>query len=209
MDEKSETFVVHIVSFKLTLKINSDRAAQSSLLTKEVRISDKYSGFADVFSDEKALVLLKCTKLNEHAIKPEDVKQPLYWPIYSLGPVKLETLKTYIKTYLNIGFIWPSKSPAGAPILFNKKLDGNLWLYVDYPGLNNLMIKNQYLLLLIDEKLDRLGWAKRFTQLNLTNAYHQMRIKEGDKWKTAFWTRYGHFEYKVMPFSLFNAPATF
>ena len=123
--------------------------------------------------------------------------------------MELETLKTYIKTHLKTGFIWPSKSPAGAPILFNKKPDGSLRLCVDYRGLNNLTIKNRYPLPLIGESLDRLGRAKRFTQLDLTSAYHRMRIKEGDEWKTAFRTRYGHFEYQVMPFGLSNIPASF
>ncbi len=76
-----------------------------------------------------------------------------------------------------------------------EKLDGSLRLWVDYRGLNNLTIKNQYPLPLVRELLDRLGWARRFTQLDLTNAYHRMRIREGDEWKTAFKTRYGHFEY--------------
>ena len=80
---------------------------------------------------------------------------------------------------------------------------------VDYWGLNNLTIKNQYLPPLIGELLDRLGQAKKFTQLDLTSAYHQMRIKEGNKWKTAFRTQYGRFEYQVMPFGLSNAMASF
>ena len=148
-------------------------------------------------------------ELNKHAIDLEDDKQLPYKPIYSMGPVELETLKTYIETYLKTRFIQPSKSPAGAPILFDKKPDGNLRLYIDYQGLNNLTIKNRYPLSLIGESLDRLGQAKRFTQLDLTSAYHRMRIKEGDEWKTAFRTRYGHFEYQVIPFGLSNAPASF
>ena len=123
--------------------------------------------------------------------------------------MEVETLKTYIETHLKTGFIRPSKSPAGAPILFDKKPDGSLRLCVDYRGLNNLTIKNRYPLPLIGESLDRLGRAKRFTQLDLTSAYHRMRIREGDEWKTAFRTRYGHFEYQVMPFGLSNAPASF
>ena len=123
--------------------------------------------------------------------------------------MELETLKTYIKTNLANGFIRPFKSPAGAPILFNKKPDRSFRLCVDYRGLNNITIKNRYPLPLIGESLDRLGRARRFTQLDLTNAYHWMRICEGDEWKTAFRTRYGHFEYQVMPFGLSNAPATF
>ncbi len=123
--------------------------------------------------------------------------------------MELETLKAYIENNLASGYIRPSKSPAGAPILFDKKPDGSLRLCVDYRGLNNLTIKNRYPLPLVGELLDRLGRARRFTQLDLTNAYHLMRIREGDKWKTAFRTRYGHFEYQVMPFGLTNAPAMF
>ena len=123
--------------------------------------------------------------------------------------MELKTLKAYIETNLANGFIRPSKSPAGAPILFDRKSDGSFRLCVDYRGLNNLTIKNQYPLPLIGESLDRLGRAKRFTQLDLTSAYHRMRIREGDEWKTAFRTRYGHFEYQVMPFGLTNAPASF
>ena len=121
------------------------------------------------------------TRMNKHAIELEEGKQLLFGPIYSLGPVELETLKTYIKTNLVNGFIWPSKSPARAPILFNRKPDRSLRLCVNYWGLNNLIIKNQYPLSLIGESLDRLGRAKQFTQLDLTNAYHQMRICEGDE----------------------------
>ena len=96
------------------------------MLAEEVRIPDEYSDFADVFSEAKALVLPERTELNEHAIDLEDGKQPPYGPIYSLGPVELETLKTDIKTHLKTGFIQSSKSPAGALILFNKKLDSSL-----------------------------------------------------------------------------------
>ena len=154
-------------------------------------------------------MLPKRTGINEHAIKLEEGKQPPYESIYSLGPVEFETFKTYIKTTLNNGFILPSKSLASAPILFVQKPNGSFCLCVDYWGLNNLTIKNWYLLSLIGEFLDQLRQAKRFTQLDLIGTYHQMRIKEGNKWKTAFRIRYGHFEYQVIPFGLSNAPASF
>ena len=142
----------------------------------------KYLDFANVFSPDLASELPKHSKINDHAIKLIDsCQQPPYGSIYSLGPVELETLKAYIKTNLANGFIRPSKSPASAPILFNRKSDGFLWLCIDYQGLNNLTIKNRYPLLLIGESLDRLGRTKWFIQLNLTSAYHQMRIREGDK----------------------------
>ena len=179
------------------------------MLTEKVKILDKYSDFVNVFSKEKALVLPERIEFNEHTINLEDGKQPPYELIYSLSPVELETLKTYIETHLKTGFIWPFKSPANVPILFDKKPDGSLRLYMNYQGLNNLTIKNQYPLPLISKLLDRLSQVKRLTQLNLTSAYLRMRIKEGDEWKTAFQTRYGHFEYQVMPFGLSNAPASF
>ena len=106
LNPEHETFVVHIASFNLVSGIHPDRKAQiTSLLTKEVKIPDKYSDFTDVFSKEEALVLPKHIELNEHAIDLKDGKQPLYGPIYSLGPVELETLKTYMETHLKTGFI--------------------------------------------------------------------------------------------------------
>ena len=89
------------------------------MLTKDVKILNKYSDFTNVFLEEKTLVLPERTKLNKHAMNLKNDKQPLYGPIYSLGPVELETLKTYIKTHLKNKFIHPSKSPAAAPILFD------------------------------------------------------------------------------------------
>ena len=86
--------------------------------------------------------------------------------------MELETLKAYIETNLANEFTRPSKSPVRAPILFDRKSDRFFWLCVDYQGLNNLKIKNRYPLPLIRESLDRLGRAKRFTQLDLTSAYH-------------------------------------
>ena len=119
-----------------------------------IEVLAEYSNYSNVFSAEHAAELPENTRMNKHAIKLEKGKQPLFGPIYSLELVELETLKTYIKTNLANGFIWPSKSPAGAPILFDRKPDGSLRLCVDYWGLNNLTIKNRYLLPLIGESLD-------------------------------------------------------
>ena len=188
-----------------------DEAQVGALLFDEAptEVPAEYSNYSNVFLAKNAAELPENIGMNEYTIELEEGKQPPFGPIYSLGPVELETLKTYIKTNLANGFIRPSKSPAGAPILFDRKPDGSLRLCVDYRGLNNITIKNWYPLPLIGESLNQLGRARRFTQLDLTNAYHQMRIREGDEWKTTFRTRYGHFEYQVMPFGLSNAPATF
>lgn len=120
------------------------------------------------------------TGINEHAIELIDGKQPPYRPIYIFSLVELETFKTYIKTHFKTGFIRPSKSLASAFILFDKKLDGSLYLCVDYWDFNNLTIKNQYSVPLIGKSLDQLGWAKWFTKLDLSNAYHQIRIRKND-----------------------------
>ena len=143
------------------------------------------------------------------SIDLEDGKNPPFGPLYSLSELELKTLSEWIEENLSKGFIRASQSPAGAPILFVKKKDGSLRLCVDYRGLNKVTIKNRYPLPLIPEALDRLKHAKVFTKLDLRGAYNLVRIKEGDEWKTAFRTRYGHFECLVMPFGLTNAPAAF
>ena len=209
----SETFVVYVTIRKQEeMPVHSKKQAQDGVLLFDkapTKVPAEYSDYSNIFSAENAAELPENTGINEYAIKLEEGKQPPFGLIYSLGPVELEILKTYIKTNLANGFIRPSKSPAGAPILFDRKPDGSLRLCVDYRGLNNITIKNRYPLPLIGESLDWLGWARRFTQLDLTNAYYWMRICKGDEWKTAFQTWYRHFKYQVILFGLFNAPAIF
>ena len=96
-----------------------------------------------------------------------------------------------------------------SPILFVKKKDGKLRLCVDYRGLNEVTKKDRYPLPLISQALDRLNTAKYFTKLDIKDAYHNVRIKEGDEWKTTFSSKLGTYEYLVMPFGLTNAPAVF
>ena len=142
-----ETQLIRIAIY-CSWKAQISALIQDEALTK---VSPKYIDYTDVFSFDMAMELPKNTGINKHAIKLQDGKQPPYGLIYSLRPVELETLKTYIETHLKTGFILSFKSPANAPILFDKKPDDSLWLYVNYRGFNNLTIKNQYLLPLIDE----------------------------------------------------------
>ena len=199
LDADSKMFMVHVaIQKREEMLVHSEKQAQvGALLFNEAptEVSAEYSNYSNVFSAEYTAKLPENTGMNEHTIKLEEGKQPLFGPIYSLGPIELETLKIYIETNLANGFIQPSKSLAEAPILFDRKPDGSFCLCMDYWGLNNLIIKNRYPLLLIGESLDWLGQTKQFTQLDLTNAYHQMRICKGNKWKTAFRTRYGYFKY--------------
>ena len=215
LDSGHEIFVVHVASYKNPSQEGDDhpsyRVQIAALVANKAPTSifKKYSDFADIFYPKLALELLKHTGINDYAFKLVDDWQPSYGPIYSLKLVELETLKTYIKTNLANSFIRLSKSLAGAPIFFDKKPDRSLQLCVDYWGLNNLTIKNQYLLPLVRKSLDWLEQAQRFIQLKLTSAYYLMRIRKGDEWKTAFWIRYGHFEYQMISFGLTNALATF
>ena len=181
--------MIHMSFLGLRMTIHPARKAQLTLLlAKKVTVPVEYLDFANVFSKKSANVLPEQTGVNKHAIKLEKGKQPSYRPIYYLGPIKHKTFKTYIKSNLANGFIRASKLPAGAPILFVRMPNGSFCLYVDYQRLNNFTIKNWYLLPLINKSVDWLGQAKQLTPLNLTSAYHQIRLKEGNEWKTAFRT---------------------
>ncbi len=118
-------------------------------------------------------------------------------------------MKKQIEEALANGFIRPSVSPWGSPVLFIKKKDGSLRMCIDYRALNKQTIRNQVPLPRIDEVWDQLSGAKYFYTLDLRSGYHQIRIKESDIEKTAFRTRYGQFEYLVTPFGLCGAPGCF
>ncbi|XP_074292398.1 uncharacterized protein LOC141619268 [Silene latifolia] len=134
---------------------------------------------------------------------------PISKPPYRMGPKEMEELKKQLDELAEKGYIRPSVSPWGAPVLFVKKKDGSLRLCVDYRELNNVTIKNRYPLPRIDDLFDQLSGAGVFSKIDLRPGYHQLRIKNEDIPKTAFRTRYGHYEFVVMPFGLTNAPAVF
>ena len=175
---------------------------------REVALPYELQEYRDVF-DTLSAAMIPASKETDHAIDLVEGAQPPHGAIYPLSERELEELRLYLTENLASGRIRPSKSPAGAPILFVPKKDGTLRLCVDYRGLNKITIKNRYALPLISEILDRINGAQFFSKLDIKDAYHRIRIKEGDEWKTAFRTRYGHYEYVVLPFGLTNAPATF
>ena len=128
---------------------------------------------------------------------------------YRLSIAENAELKRQLNELLEAGFIRPSRSPYGAPVLFVKKKDGSLRMCVDYRALNKLTIKNRYPLPNLREMFDQLGKARYFTKMDLRSGYYQMRIAEGDVEKTAMRTRYGSYEWLVMSMGLTNAVATF
>uniref|UniRef100_A0A8C5MEV2 Gypsy retrotransposon integrase-like protein 1 n=1 Tax=Leptobrachium leishanense TaxID=445787 RepID=A0A8C5MEV2_9ANUR len=167
-----------------------------------------YAEFSDVFQEKGADILPPHRQYD----CPIDLYPGASIPfgrIYPLSGPELNVLKDYINENLHKGFIRPSTSPVGAPIFFVGKKDGGLRPCIDYRALNKITIKNKYPLPLITEFMDRLRGAQYFTKLDLRDAYNLVRIRGGDEWKTAFRSRYGHFEYLVMPYGLCNAPATF
>ncbi|XP_052882250.1 uncharacterized protein LOC128290583 [Gossypium arboreum] len=128
---------------------------------------------------------------------------------YRMEPKELVKLKAQIQELLDQGFIRPSVFPWGAPVLFVKKKDGALLMCIDYQQLKKLTIKNKYPLLSVDDLCDQFRGASVFLKIDLCLGYHQLRVKEADVHKTAFRSRYGHYEFLVMPFGLTNVPATF
>ncbi|GJT04982.1 putative reverse transcriptase domain-containing protein [Tanacetum coccineum] len=137
---------------------------------------------------------------------PEDL--PARAP-YRLAPSEMKELSEQLKELSDKGFIRPSSSPWGAPVLFVKKKDGSFRMCIDYRELNKLTVKNRYPLPRIDDLFDQLQGSSVYSKIDLRSGYHQLRVREEDIPKTAFRTRYGHYEFQVMPFGLTNAPAVF
>jgi len=126
-----------------------------------------------------------------------------------MAPVELKELSVQIQDLLDKVFIRPSVSPWGAPVLFVKKKDGTLRLCIDYRQLNKVTVKNRFPMPRIDYLFDQLQGSVVFSKIDLRSGYHQLRIRAADVPKTAFRTRYGHYEFVVMSFGLTNPPAAF
>ncbi len=200
---------MHMQSSALKLSaMTTDGDAKSSKMSEDPKVRKMLAQYRDVFPEDLPAGLPPKRDV-DHRIELEQGSVPPTKAPYRMSPAELDELKKQLNELIEKKFIQPSKSPYGAPVLFVKKKDGSMRMCVDYRALNKLTIKNKYPLPRVDELLDRLHGAKFFSKIDLRSGYHQVRIVEGDVLKTAFRTRYGHFEYLVLPFGLTNAPATF
>ena len=163
--------------------------------------------FPDVFPDD--ISGLPPDRAIEFVIELILGTKSLSIPPYRMVLAELKELKVQLEELLSKGFIRPSTSPWGAPVLFAKKKDGSLRLCIDYRHLNRATIRDQYLLPLIDELFDQLHGSRVYSKIDLRSGYHQLRVRENDVSKTTFRTRYGRYEFLVMPFRLTNAPIAF
>ena len=164
--------------------------------------------FEAIFPEELPKKLPPKRKI-EHRIDLVPGAQPVAQTIYRMSDHELKELKRQIDDLIHHGFIRPSISPYGSPVLFVKKKDGSLRLCVDYRKLNNITIKNSFGLPRADEQIESVRGARFFTKLDLHSGYNQMRVAPEDIEKTAFSCRFGHFEFVVTPFGLCNAPCSF
>jgi hypothetical protein len=168
---------------------------------------EKYWKFENVFLKEEISQLTDYSLIH-YIINTGDTIF-LYKFIYKLSENELKILKKYLNENLERKYIQYFINLTGAPILFILKKDRNLRLYVDYRDLNKITIKNRYSLSLIKETLNRLSGAAIYTKFDFKKIYYKIRIKKGDEWKTIFKIKYGYFKYKMISFSLANAPAIF
>ncbi|GBG84166.1 hypothetical protein CBR_g38140 [Chara braunii] len=145
----------------------------------------------------------------QHRIEIELGSRTPKGAVYRMSPRELEELRKQLDELLEKGWIRPSSSPFGAPVLFVPKKEGELRMCIDYRGLNAITVKNVEPLPRIDDLLDRVQGCKYFTKIDLKSGYHQIEVHPDDHYKTTFRTRYGHYEFIVMPFGLTNVPATF
>ncbi|GJT40150.1 putative reverse transcriptase domain-containing protein [Tanacetum coccineum] len=187
---------------QVTMKENKDKS-------KEKRLEDvpTVRDFPEVFPED--LPGLPPIRQVEFQIDLVPGAAPVARAPYRLAPSEMEELSTQLQELSDKGFIRPSSSPWGAPVLFVKKKDGSFRMCIDYRELNKLTVKNRYPLPRIDDLFDQLQGSSVYSKIDLRSGYHQLRVRDEDILKTAFRTRYGHYEFQVMPFGLSNAPAVF
>ncbi|GKA75195.1 putative reverse transcriptase domain-containing protein [Tanacetum coccineum] len=193
----SHVFLAHVTTKEIEDKSEKKRLEDVPIV----------KDFPDVFPED--LPGLPPTRQVEFQIDLVPGAAPVARAPYRLAPSEMKELSEQLKELSDKGFIRPSSSPWGAPVLFVKKKDGSFRMCIDYRELNKLTVKNRYPLPRIDDLFDQLQGSSIYSKIDLRSGYHQLKVREEDISKTAFRTRYGHYEFQVMPFGLTNAPAVF
>ncbi|GKE98297.1 putative reverse transcriptase domain-containing protein, partial [Tanacetum coccineum] len=192
----------HVFLAHATIKEIKDKSGEKRL--EDVPI---VRDFPKVFPED--LSGLPPTRQVEFQIDLMPGAAPVARAPYRLATSEMKELSKQLQELSDKGFIKPSSSPWGAPVLFVKKKDGSFQMCIDYRELNKMTVKNRYPLLRIDDLFDQLQGSSVYSKIDLRSGYHQLRVREEDIRKTTFRTRYGHYEFQVMPFGLTNAPAVF
>ncbi|GJU42932.1 putative reverse transcriptase domain-containing protein [Tanacetum coccineum] len=221
---------VELGSFDVIIGMDWLRRCHAVIVCDEKLVQIPYGNETLTFCGNKSsngrksrLIVISCSKAQEYMAKGCQVflqldqwnskidlilgAAPVARAPYRLAPSELKELSEQLQELSDKGFIRPSSSPWGAPVLFVKKKDGSFRMCIDYRELNKLTVKNRYPLLRIDDLFDQLQGSSIYSKIDLRSGYHQLRVREQDIPKTAFRTRYGHYEFQVMPFGLTNAPA--
>ena len=184
------------------------RRPPTSLTELKKRIPEQYHPWLDVWNPVEANKLPPHRSV-DHTVKLQEGAVPPAKRAYGMSRDQAAVVKAYVDEMLGKGYIRPSTSPYAAPVLIVKKPDGGLRICIDYRALNALTVKNRNAPPLIRETMAKLCAAKIYTKFDIIAAFNEIRMAKGDEEKTAFLTRYGLFEYTVMPFGLCNAPSTF
>ncbi|GKA02922.1 putative reverse transcriptase domain-containing protein [Tanacetum coccineum] len=196
------------------LRVQEERALKTSTSLKSMKLDKQKLDDIPVVRDFPKVFLEDLSGLPpqrqvEFHIDLVPGATPVAKAPYRLAPSKMQELSEQLQELQDKGFIRPSHSPWGEPVLFIKKKDGSFCMCIDYRELNKLTVKNRYPLPRIDDLFDQLQGSRYFSKIDLRSGYHQLRVHEEDIPKLAFRTRYGHFEFTVMPFGLTNALAVF
>ncbi|GJU60563.1 putative reverse transcriptase domain-containing protein [Tanacetum coccineum] len=197
MEKGFPIFLAHVTTKEVEDKLEKKRLEDVPIVRD----------FPEVFPED--LLGLPPTRQVEFQIDLVHGAAPVARAPYRLAPSEMKELSEQLKEVFDKGFIRPSYSPWGTPVLFVKKKDGSFRMCIDYRELNKLTVKNRYPLPRIDDLFDQLQGSSVYSKIDLRSGYHQLRVREEDIPKTAFRTRYGHYEFQVMPFGLTNAPAVF
>ncbi|GJR15667.1 putative reverse transcriptase domain-containing protein [Tanacetum coccineum] len=226
---------VELGSFDVIIGMDWLRRCHAMIVCDEKLVQVPYGNETLTFCGNKSsngresrLTVISCSKAQEYMAKGcQDLPglppaQPVEFQIdlipgaaplarapYRLAPSEMKELSEQLQELSDKGFISPSSSLWGALVLFVKKKDGSFRMCIDYRELNKLTVKNRYPLPRIDDLFDQLQGSSIYSKIDLRSGYHQLRVREQDIPKTAFRTRYGHYEFQVMPFGLTNAPAVF